>query len=70
MEYDIRQVNSTGPTEIEVQVAKKTGQESSVKMINVKYWNCFRSNPSVWLKLNKGLIVGIMTNNDWIIIAK
>jgi len=70
MEYDIRQVNSTGPAEIEVQVAKKTGQESSVKMINVKYWNCFRSNPSVWLKLNKGLIVGIMTNNDWIIIAK
>jgi len=70
VEYDIRQTNSTGPTEIEVQVAKKNGAESSVKMINVAWWNCFRSNPSVWLKLNKGLIVGVMTKDDWIIMAK
>ena len=70
VEYDIRQTNKLGENEIEVQVAKKTGQESSVKMINVAWWNCFRSNPSVWLKLNKGLIVGVMTKDDWIIMAK
>jgi len=70
VEYDIRQTNKLEENEIEVQVAKKTGQESSVKMINVAWWNCFRSNPSVWLKLNKGLIVGVMTKDDWIIMAK
>jgi len=70
IEYNITQVDVVSETELEVQVAKTSnGDGSSVKIIDVKY-NCFRSTPTCFLKLNKGLICGIMTKDDWIIIKK
>jgi len=70
MEYDITQVDTVSDHELEVQVAKTSnGDPQSIKIINV-VWNCFRSTPRCFLKLNKGLVVGIMTKDDWIIIKK
>lgn len=70
VEYNITQVDVVSETELEVQVAKTSnGDSSSVKVINVVY-NCFRSTPTCFLKLNKGLVVGIITKDDWIIQKK
>jgi len=70
IEYNITQVDVVSESELEVQVAKTSnGDSSSVKIIDVVY-NCFRSTPTCFLKLNKGLVVGIMTKDDWIIMKK
>jgi len=72
IEYNITQVDNVSATELEVQVNKTANPSTSgqsVKIIDV-VWNCFRSTPTCFLKLNKGLIVGIMTKDDWIIIKK
>merc|ERR1712168_1057748 len=72
IEYNITQVDNISETELEVQIAKTANVATSgqsVKIIDV-VWNCFRSTPTCFLKLNKGLIIGIMTKDDWIIIKK